>query len=109
MILLVKWLALALGIMFVGWVIPGITISSFTTALIASIVIALINVVIKPILVFLTLPINILTLGLFILVINAFLFMFVAYLVPGVEVDGFWSAFLGALILSLLSIGISWL
>lgn len=109
MILLFKWLALALAIMFVGWVVPGITVSSFATALVASIVIALVNVVIKPILVFLTLPINILTLGIFILVINALLFMFVAYLVPGVEVDGFWSAFLGALILSILSIGISWL
>lgn len=109
MSLLVKWLALSLAIMFVGWVIPGITISSFATALIASIAIALVNLFIKPILVFLTLPINILTLGIFILVINALLFMFVAYLVPGVEVDGFWSAFLGALILSFLSIGISWL
>jgi putative membrane protein len=109
MVLLLKWLALSLIILFVGWVVPGITISSFVTALIASIVIALVNLVIKPILVLLTLPINILTLGLFILVINALLFMFVAYLVPGVEVDGFWSAFLGALILSILSIGISWL
>ena len=108
MILLVKWLALALAIMFVGWVVPGITVSSFLTALIASVAIALVNLVIKPILVFLTLPINILTLGLFILFINALLFMFVAYLVPGVEVDGFWSAFLGALLLSLLSIAISW-
>ena len=109
MVLLLKWLALALSIMFVGWIIPGITISSFLTALIASIVIALVNIVIKPILVFLTLPINILTLGLFILVINALLFMFVAYLIPGVEVDGFWSAFWGAIILSILSIGITWL
>ena len=109
MVLFIKWLALALSIMFVGWVIPGITVSSFGTAMIASIVIALVNIVIKPILIFLTLPINILTLGLFILVINALLFMFVAYLIPGVEVDGFWSAFLGALILSLLSIGLSWL
>lgn len=109
MVLLLKWVALALSIMFVGWIVPGITISSFTTALIASIVIALVNLVIKPILVFLTLPINILTLGIFILVINALLFMFVAYLVPGVEVNGFWSAFLGALILSILSVGISWL
>ena len=109
MALLLKWIALSLAIMFVGWIIPGITISSFATALVASIVIALVNLVIKPILVFLTLPINILTLGLFILVINALLFMFVAYLIPGVEVDGFWSAFLGALILSILSIGISWL
>lgn len=107
--ILLKWLALSLAIMFVGWVVPGISISSFITALIASIVIALVNLVIKPILVFLTLPINILTLGLFILVINALLFMFVAYLIPGVEVDGFWSAFLGALILSIISIGISWL
>ena len=109
MILLLKWLALALAIMFVGWIIPGITISSFLTALVASAAIALVNIVIKPVLVFLTLPINILTLGLFILVINALLFMFVAYLVPGVEIDGFWSAFWGAVILSILSIGISWL
>ena len=109
MILLLKWLALSLSIMFVGWIVPGITISSFVTALVASVVIALVNIVIKPVLIFLTLPINILTLGIFILVINALLFMFVAYLVPGVEVDGFWSAFLGALILSILSIGISWL
>ena len=99
-----KWLALALAIMFTGWVIPGITISSFVSALIAAIVIALVNLFIKPILIFLTLPINILTLGLFILVINALLFLFVAYLVPGIEIDGFWSAFSGALF-----IGISWL
>ncbi len=109
MILLLKWLALALAIMFTGWIIPGITISNFTTALIAAVVIALINLGIKPVLVFLTLPINILTLGIFILVINALLFMFMAYLVPGVEVNGFWSAFLGALVLSILSVGISWL
>ena len=109
MILILKWLALSLAIMFVGWVVPGITISSFLTALIASVAIALVNLVIKPVLVFFTLPINILTLGLFILVINALLFMFVAYLIPGVEVDGFWSAFLGALLLSIISIGISWL
>ena len=107
MVLLLKWLALSLASMFVGWVVPGITISSFVTALVASVVIALVNLVIKPVLVFLTLPINILTLGLFILIINALLFMFVAYLIPGVEVDGFWSAFLGALLLSILSFGIS--
>lgn len=109
MILLLKWLALALAIMFTGWIIPGISISNFTTALIAAVVIALINLGIKPVLVFLTLPINILTLGIFILVINALLFMFMAYLVPGVEVNGFWSAFLGALVLSILSVGISWI
>ena len=109
MALILKWLALALSIMFVGWVIPGISISSFLAALTAAIAIALVNVFIKPVLIFLTLPINILTLGIFILVINAVLFMFVAYLVPGVEVDGFWSAFFGAIVLSILSIAISWL
>ncbi|MBR2431260.1 phage holin family protein [bacterium] len=109
MMLLLKWLALSLIIMFVGWIVPGITISNFITALIASIAIAFVNMVIKPVLIFLTLPINILTLGLFVLVINALLFMFVAYLIPGVEVNGFWSAFLGALILSIFSVGISWL
>lgn len=108
-ILFLKWIGLALAMMFVGWVIPGITITNFVAALIAAAVVALVNVVIKPILVFLTLPINILTLGLFILVINAFLFMFVAYLVPGVEVNGFWSAFFGAILLSILSIGLAWL
>lgn len=107
-VLLLKWIGLALGIMFVGWVVPGITISNFVTALIAAVVIAFINVFIKPVLIFLTLPINILTLGLFILVINALLFMFVAYLVPGVQVEGFWSAFLGALLLSIIALGISW-
>jgi putative membrane protein len=57
----------------------------------------------------LAMPINMMSLGLFSLVINALLFMFVAYIVPGVTVDGFISAFLGALLLSVLSIGISWL
>ncbi len=107
--LFLKWVGLALAMMFVGWIVPGITISNFVTALIAAAVIALINIFIKPILVFLTLPINILTLGIFILVINALLFMFVAYLVPGVEVNGFWSAFIGALLLSILSLGLAWI
>lgn len=107
--LFLKWVGLALAMMFVGWIVPGITISNFVTALIAAAVIALVNIFIKPILVFLTLPINILTLGIFILVINALLFMFVAYLVPGVEVNGFWSAFIGALLLSILSLGLAWI
>ncbi|HIS35919.1 TPA: phage holin family protein [Candidatus Scatousia excrementigallinarum] len=107
--LFLKWIGLALAMMFVGWIVPGITISNFVTALIAAAVIALVNIFIKPVLVFLTLPINILTLGIFILVINALLFMFVAYLVPGVEVNGFWSAFLGALLLSILSLGLAWI
>ena len=109
MILLIKWLALALSLMFVGWIIPGIVVSDFLTAMIAAVVIALVNLVIKPVIMFLALPINVITIGVFVLVINALLFMFVAYVVPGIEIDNFWSAFWGALVLSILSIGLSWL
>lgn len=107
--ILLKWVAFALIIMFVAWVIPGIQIENFWTAMIAAIVIGLINAVIKPVLMFLTLPINILTLGIFTLVINALLFMFAGYIVPGVEISGFLSAFLGSLLLSILSVAIAWL
>ena len=107
--LLLKLIGLTLSVLFVGWLIPGISVANITSAVIAGAVIALVNTFIKPVLILLTLPINILTLGIFILVINALLFMFVAYLIPGVEIDGFWSAFLGALLLSILSIGLSWI
>ncbi len=107
--ILIKWVALALILMFVAWVIPGIEVENFWVAMVASVVIALINAIIKPVLMFLTLPINVLTLGIFTLVINALLFMFSAYLVPGIEISGFLSAFLGALLLSILSVGIAWL
>ena len=95
--------------MFTAWVIPGIRISSFPSAILAAVAIACINAFIKPVLMFLTLPINILTLGISILFINALLFLFVAYLVPGVQIENFLSAFLGAIILSVLSVGISWI
>ncbi|MCQ2754919.1 MAG: phage holin family protein [bacterium] len=109
MILLIKWVALALTVMFAGWLVPGVIIEDFKTAMIAAIAIAVINLVIRPVIMLFALPFNILTLGLFTLVINALLFMFVAYVVPGVEVDGFMSALLGSLVISILSIGISWL
>ena len=107
--LLLKLIGLTLSVLFVGWLIPGISVANITSAVIAAAVIALVNTFIKPVLILLTLPINILTLGLFILVINALLFMFVAYLVPGIEINGFWSAFWGALVLSILSIGLNWI
>ncbi len=105
--MILKWVAFALIIMFVGWLIPGISVESFLTAMIAAVVIALINAFIKPLILFLTLPINLLTLGLFTLVINALLFMFAAYLVPGIEVDGFVSALIGSILISIFSIGLS--
>lgn len=107
--LIFKWLAFSLIIMFVAWLIPGINIENFWVAMIAAVVIALINTIIKPILMLLTLPINIMSLGFFTLVINAILFMFVAYVVPGIEVSGFVSAFLGSLLLAIFGAFISWL
>ena len=95
--------------MFVAWIIPGISIENFWAAMIAAIVIALINAVIKPVLILLTLPINIMTLGIFTLIINAVLFMFAAYLVPGIEVNSFLSAFIGSILLSILGAAIAWI
>lgn len=107
--LIFKWIAFSLIIMFVAWLIPGVSIENFWVAMIAAVVIALINTIIKPILMLLTLPINIVSLGFFTLVINAVLFMFVAYVVPGIEVSGFVSAFLGSLLLAIFGAFISWL
>lgn len=106
-IMILKWVLFALIIMFVGWLTPGLEVENFPTAMIAAVVIALINAFIKPIIMFLTLPINLLTLGIFTLVINAVLFMFAAYLIPGIEVSGFLSALIASLLISIFSIGLS--
>ena len=105
--LIIKWLCYALAIIFIAWLLPGIEVSSFVSALIVAIVLGLINVFIKPILMFITLPLNIITLGLFTLIINAFLLWLAGYLSPGFEVEGFWSALLGSIILSVLSTAIN--
>ena len=105
--LIIKWLCYALAIVFIAWLLPGIEVSSFVSALIVAIVLGLINVFIKPILLFITLPLNIITLGLFTLIINAFLLWLAGYLSPGFEVEGFWSALLGSIILSVLSTAIN--
>ena len=107
MFLFLRWVGFALVIMFIAWVVPGISVANFLTAMIAAAVIALINVFIKPVLVLVTLPINIVTLGLFTLIINALLFMFAGFIAPGFEIDNFLSAFIGALLLSILSIGLN--
>lgn len=101
--LLVRWILYSLAIVFVAWLIPGISVSSFLTALFVSVLIGLINTFIKPVLMFITLPINFVTLGLFTLVINALLLMLAGWIAPGFSVDGFWSALFGSIILSLLS------
>ena len=105
--LLVRWLLYTLAIIFVSWIIPGIEVSSFLNAMFVVVIIALINTFIKPLLQIITLPINILTLGLFSLVINALLLMLAGFLTPGFEVEGFLSALIGSILMSIFTMGIS--
>ncbi len=104
--ILIRWILFALAVLFIGWMLPGISISGFVAALILVVVIALINALLRPLISFLTMPINMLTLGLFGFIINALLFMLAGFLVPGVEVSNFWWALLASLILSILGTGI---
>ena len=106
---LLVWLINALSLLAVAYILPSVSIASFYTALITALVLGLLNTLIRPLLVLVTLPITILTLGLFTLVINALLFWFVASFVQGFRVDGFWSAFWGALLYSVISSVASWL
>lgn len=105
--LILRWILFALALLFIAWLIPGIHIGSFQAALLAAFVIGLVNIFIRPLFVILTLPITILTLGIFIFIINALLFLLVAHVVPGFEVDGFFSALLGSILLSIISLFIN--
>ncbi len=101
--LLLVWLINALCLLGVAHVVPGVHVVNFTAALVAAIVLGLVNTFIKPVLLILTLPITILTLGLFSFVINALMFGLAAYFLSGFNVDGFGSALIGALLFGLLS------
>src|SRR3954454_6900948 len=101
--ILLVWLLNALALIAVAYLVPSIHVASFTSALIAARVLALLNAVIRPILVLLTLPVTVLTLGLWILVINALLFWFVGSFVRGFVVDGFWAGFIGSILFSIVS------
>lgn len=86
-----------------AYLLPGVAVDSFTSAFIAAIIISILNVLLKPILVILTIPFTIITLGLFLLVINAILIMLASSLVEGFTVDGFWYALLFSIVLSLIN------
>jgi len=101
--ILLVWLLNALALVVVAYVIPGIAVASFTSALIAALILGLVNAVIRPILVVLTLPVTIITLGLFIFVINALLFWFVGSFVKGFEVQGFLAGLIGSVLFSIVS------
>ncbi|MBE7706144.1 MAG: phage holin family protein [Cyanobacteria bacterium SIG30] len=96
-----KWFMFALVIVFIAWLVPGVSVDSFPNAMLVCVVIALINVFIRPLVEFISLPVTFLTLGLFSFVINALLFLLAGILTPGFGVKGFLSALLGSVILSL--------
>jgi putative membrane protein len=97
----------AFAIYVVAQIVPGITVESIVAVLGAALVLGLINAVVRPILVVLTLPITLLSLGLFLFVINAFCLWLTSELVKGFEVDGFWSAAVGALVISVVSFALN--
>lgn len=100
---LLVWIINALSLLALPYLFDSIKIDSFTTAMIVALVLGLVNTVVRPVLVLLTLPVTIVTLGLFILVINGLLFWLVASFVEGFTVAGFWPAIFGAVAYSVIS------
>jgi putative membrane protein len=105
--LILRWIINALALLALPYVVSGIELKSFYIALIVAVVLGLLNAVVRPVLILLTLPVTLLTLGLFILVINALLFWFVGSFVEGFHVSGFWAAFFGAVLYSLITWAVS--
>ena len=102
-LLLISWLISTVSLIIVGMVVPGFEVESFGSALIAAVVIGLINATVGLFLKIITIPISILTFGIFLLVINALMLMFASSLLSGFTVTGFWAAFFGAIVLALVN------
>jgi len=103
MTLILVWILNAVALLAVAYLLPGIVVASFGSALWAALILGLVNMLVKPVLILLTLPITIVTLGLFLFVINALMFWFVGSVLTGFKVNGFWWAVIGAIIYSLIS------
>ena len=99
--ILLRWLLLACALLLVAHLYPGVQVTSFGAAMLAAFVLGLLNSLLRPALILLTLPVTLLTLGLFLFVINALMFYFAAQLLDGLQVTGFPAALLGSLIYSL--------
>jgi putative membrane protein len=102
-LLITRILISALALLIVAYFLPGFTIDGLYTAIIGALILGLLNVLVRPVLIILTLPITLLTLGLFIFVINALLFLFVASFVEGFTVSGFWTAVIASIGVSIIS------
>jgi putative membrane protein len=100
---ILRWSINLLALVIAGSLIDGIRIESLGMSIVAAGILGIVNAVIRPVVLILTLPINLLTLGLFTLVINALMLQLVAAVVPGLVIEGFWAAFWGAFVISLVS------
>jgi putative membrane protein len=105
--LLITWFINAAALCALPYLMSSVSVTNVGAALVAALVLGLVNTLIKPVLVLLTLPVTVVSLGLFILVINALLFWGVAHVVEGFHVEGFWSAFLAAILYSIISWALS--
>ena len=103
MTMLLVWILNAVALLVVAYILPGIVVASFWSAMWAALVLGLINMLVKPLFVILTLPITIVTIGLFLFVINALMFWLAGSILKGFQVNGFWWAVGGALLYSLIS------
>jgi putative membrane protein len=101
--ILLKWLLMTVSIMITAYVLPGVSVQSFGTALVTALVLGLINAVLRPILIVLTLPFTIITLGLFIFVLNGLLVLFTSDIVTGFYVMNIWWAMLFSIVFSIVS------
>lgn len=101
--MLAVWLLSAIVLMITAYVVPGFTIKSFGSAMWASLLVGLLNMLIRPILMFLSLPLNFLTLGLFTFVVNAIILRIAAGLLKGFDINGWFSAIIGAVVLALVN------
>lgn len=101
--LALRWILNAVALLFTAWLVPGIEVAGFGAALITALVLGIVNAIIRPIVLFFTLPLNIFTLGLFTLVVNALMLLIAASAVTGFMVAGFFAAFFGSIILTIVS------
>lgn len=101
--LLFRWLISAVSLLIVSYIVPGIEVQGFFYALIAALFLGVLNAIVRPVLIILTLPLTILTLGLFLFVVNGIMLMLVSLVLKGFHVNGFWPAVLGALLLSVIN------
>jgi putative membrane protein len=99
----IRLLVYTCAVLITAWLLPGVTVENFVTAVMVAISLAIINTFVRPVLVFLTIPVTVLSLGLFLLVINALIILLIGRIIPGFTVDGFWWALLFSVILSIIA------